>query len=72
MHAQLLSHVQFFETPGIVAHQAPLLMGFPRQEFGSGLPFPFQGDFPDSGIEPMSPALTGRFFTTNATWDAQP
>ena len=47
-----------------VAHQAPLSMGFSRQEHWSGLPFPNQGDLPDPGIEPASPALAGRFFTT--------
>ena len=40
-----------------VAFQAPLSMGFPRQEYWSGLPFPSPGDLPDPGIEPMSPAL---------------
>ena len=40
-----------------VAHQAPLSMGFPRQEYWSGLPFPPPGDLPDPGIEPGSPAL---------------
>ena len=39
-------------------------MGFPRQEYWSGLPPPSPGDLPDPGIEPMSPALVGRFFTT--------
>ena len=39
-------------------------MGFSRQEFWSGLPFPLPGDLPDPGIELTSPALTGRFFTT--------
>ena len=39
-------------------------MGFPRQEYWSGLPFPFPGDLPDPGIEPESFALAGRFFTT--------
>ena len=39
-------------------------MRFPRQEYWSGLPIPPPGDFPDSGIEPASPALAGRFFTT--------
>ena len=39
-------------------------MGFPRQESWSGLPFPSPGDLPDPGIEPMSPALAGGFFTT--------
>jgi len=43
--------------------QDPLFMGFPRQEYWSGLPFPSPGDLPDSGIEPTSPALGGRFFT---------
>ena len=39
-------------------------MGFPRQEYWSGLPFPFAGDLPDPGTEPMSPATAGGFFTT--------
>ena len=47
-----------------VAHQAPLSMGFLRQEYWSGLPFPSAGDLPDPGIKPKSPALAGRFFTT--------
>ena len=46
--AQLLSHVQLFVTPRTVARQAPLSTGFPRQEYWSGLPFPFSGDLPDS------------------------
>ena len=54
---QLLSHVQLFATPWTVAHQAPLSMGFSRQEYWSGLPFPSPGDLPNPGIEPMSPAL---------------
>ena len=41
----------------IVVHQTLLSMGFPRQEYWSGLPFPFPGDLPDPRIEPMSPAL---------------
>ena len=44
--------------------QAPQSMGFFRQEYWSGLPFPPPGDLPNPGIEPASPALTGRFFTT--------
>ena len=44
-------------TPWTVAHQAPLFMGFPRQEYWNGLPFPSPGDLPNSGIEPRSPAL---------------
>ena len=47
-----------------VARQASLSMGFPRQEYWSGLPFPSPGDLPDPGIKSMSPALAGRFFTT--------
>ena len=47
-----------------VAHQAPLSMGFPKQEYWSGLPFPSPGDPPDPGIEPLSPASAGGFFTT--------
>ena len=53
----MLSHVQLFETPWTVAYQAPLSLGFPRQEYWSGLPFPPTGDLPDPGIEPGSPAL---------------
>ena len=44
-------------TPCTVAHQASLSMGFPRQEYCSGLSFPSPGDLPDPGIEPLSPAL---------------
>jgi len=44
-------------TLWIVAHQAPLSMGFSREEYWSGLPFPSPGDFPDPGIEPGSLAL---------------
>ena len=47
-----LSPVRLFATPWTVACQAPPSMGFPRQEYGSGLPFPFPGDLPDPGIEP--------------------
>ena len=49
-------------TPRTVAHQAPLSVGFPRQEYWSGLPFPSPRNLPDPGIEPMCPALAGRFF----------
>ena len=44
-------------TPWTVAHQAPQSMGFPRQEYWSGLPFPPPGDLPNAGIEPVSPAV---------------
>ena len=49
--------VRLFATPGTVAYQAPRSMGFSRQEYWSGLPFPSPGDLPDQGIEPGSPAL---------------
>ena len=65
-----LSCVQLFATLWTVAHQAPLSMGFSRQEYWSGLPCPPPGDLPDPEIEPMSltsPALAGRFFTTSTT-----
>ena len=52
--AWVLSRVQLFETPRTVALQDPLSMGFPRQEYWSGLPFPPSGNFPNSGIEPTS------------------
>ena len=56
------------------AHQAPLFIGFSRQEYWSGLPWPSPGDLPDPGIEPAtlrSPELAGMYFTTSATWEAQ-
>ena len=52
-----LSRVQLFVTPWTVAYQPPPSMGFSRQEYWSGLPFPSPGDLPDPGIEPGSPAL---------------
>ena len=54
-----------FVTPRTVAHQAFLSMGFPRQAYWSGLPCSPSGGPPDPGIEPTSPALAGRFFTTD-------
>ena len=53
----LFSHVPLSVTLWTVAHQAPLFMGFSRQEYQSGLPFPPPGNLPDMGIEPASPAL---------------
>ena len=64
------SHVQLFATLRTLAHQAPLSMGFSRQEYWSGLPFPPPGDLSDLGIEPVSlrsPALASGFFTTSTT-----
>ena len=52
-----LSHVRLFATPWNVAYQAPLSMGFSRQEYWSGLPFPSPGDLPNPGIEPRSPSV---------------
>ena len=57
-----------------VARQAPLSMGFSRQEYWSGLPCPPPGNLPDPGIEPTSltsPALRGEFFTTRTTWETE-
>ena len=50
------SHVQLFVTPWAVARQDPLPIGFPRQEYWSGLLFPSPGDLPNLGIKPGSPA----------------
>ena len=69
----MLSSVWLLETPWTVALQAPLSMGFSRQEYWSGLPCPPLGDLPDPGIKPISlasPALADTFFTTIATWEA--
>ena len=60
------SCVRLFVTPWTVAHQAPLSMAFPKQEYRNGLPFPPSGDIPDPGIQPSSltsPALAGGFFS---------
>ena len=62
-----LSHVRLFVNP---MHQAPPSMGFSRQEYQSGVPFPSPGDIPDPGIEPRSPHLAGRRFTLWATREA--
>ena len=59
-----LGHVLLLMTPWTVACPVPLSMEFFRQEYWSGLPFPSPGDHPDPGIEPASPTLAGRFFTT--------
>ena len=65
MCARLLG---LFATPWTVAHQAPLSMGFSRQEYWSGWPFSSSGDLPDPGIEPGSPTFQGDsvIFTTAA------
>ena len=62
------SYVRLCATLWTVAHQAPLSIGFSRQEYWSGLPCPPSGDLPNPGIELVSLALTGRFFITRVTW----
>ena len=57
-------------TPWTVAHQAPLSLGFPRQEYWSRLPFSSPGDLPNLRVGPRSPALASRFFTVWATREA--
>ena len=57
MKVKSLSRVLFFVTPWTVAYQAPLSVGFSRQEYWSGLPFPSPGDLPNPGIELGFPAL---------------
>ena len=67
IHAQSLSRLQLFATPWTTACQAPLSMGFSRQEYWSVLPFPPPGDISDPGTKPTSlgsPALAGGFFIT--------
>ena len=61
---KLLSRVRLFVTPWTVAYQASSSMGFSRQEYWSGLPFPPPGDLPDPGIEPGSPALQADALTS--------
>ena len=66
VHAKVLSRVQLFATLWTVAHQAPLSMGFPKQEYWSGLPFPSPGDLPNLKIKLTSLeslALEDGFFT---------
>ena len=68
------SHVQLFASLWTAVHQATLSMGFSRQEYWSGLPFPAPEDLPNPGIKPTSllpPTLAGGFFTARATWEAQ-
>ena len=61
---KLLSHVRLFVTLWTVAYQAYPSMGFSRQEYWSGLPFPSPGDFPDLGIKPGSPTLEADALTS--------
>ena len=59
----LYIHIRLSATPWTVSRQAPLNMGFPRQEYWNRLPFLPPGHLPDPGMEPESPALAGGFFT---------
>ena len=59
-------HVQLFVTPWTVAHQAPLSLVFPKQDYWTGLLFPSRGDLHHPEIEPASPTLAGGFFTTES------
>ena len=61
-----LSCVQLFGIPWTVAHQAPPSMGFSRQEYWSGLPFPSPGNLPDPGIKPKSPTLQADALTSES------
>ena len=72
VHACVLSHssrVQVFPTPWTVAQQAPLSMGFSRQEYWRGLPFPSAGDLLDPEIEPRSPPLQADFLLSELVDD---
>ena len=64
MKVKSLSRVRLFATLWTVAYQAPPSMGFSRQEYWSGLPFPSPGDLPDPGIEPRSPTLEADALTS--------
>ena len=72
--AKSLHYVRLSVTLWTIALQAPLSVGFSRQEYWSGLPCPLPGNLPNPGIEPFfltSSALAGGFFITRATWEAQ-
>ena len=74
MQASRFSSVLLFATLWTVVHQAPLSMGFSREEYWSELPFPSPCDLPNPQIKPVSlksPALASSFFTTSATWEAR-
>ena len=70
----VFSRVQLFMTPWTTAHQAPLSVGFPRARILEWVTILFSGGLPDPGIEPVSPALANRFFTTEPPgkpqWDS--
>ena len=64
------SCVRLFATLWTVASQAPLSMGFSKQEYWSEFPFPSPWDLPNPGSEPASLAFVGKFFASRATWEA--
>ena len=66
----VLSHVRLFVTPQ-TACQATLSMGFPRQEYWSGLPFTPPGDLPNLGIKPMSPEASAFASGSFTNWESQ-
>ena len=68
MKVKSLSRVRLFATLWTVGHQAPPSMGFSRQEYWSGLPFPSPGDLPDPGIKPRSPALQADALPSELPW----
>ena len=73
MSAKLLSRVRLYATLWSIVCQAPLSLGFSRQEYWSGCHALLQGDLPDPGIEfasLKSPELSGSFFATSTPWDA--
>ena len=72
MHAKHFSHVQLFVTPWAVGSQAPLCLGFPRQECWSGLPCLPQGSSQPwiELVSFMSPVFAGGYFTSSTTWEA--
>ena len=69
------SRVPLSATPWVIAHQGPLSIGFSRQEYWSGLPWPPPGGLPDPGIEPASPtspALQAYFFFLSLSYQGNP
>ena len=73
-HTAVIIHWHFgrlFATPWAVAYQSPTSIGFSRQEYWSGLPFPSPGDLPDPGIEPRSPALQAESLPTELQGKSQ-
>ena len=71
-NVQVRSVVSTLSNPVRCSPPGALSMGYLRQEYCSGLPFPPRGDLPDPGTKPTSPAFVGRFVTTGATWEARP